>query len=101
MKRLLYILRQLLNHHGVLTLLFVLVWGGIFGMIYLPQTQCVEWIVQILMLLSAIIVVLMVVSTIRIFVVQKQPERGLITFWTGVIVVTFTVLFVLFAGITE
>ena len=101
MKRLLYILRQVLNHHGVLTWLFVLVWLGIYGMIYLPQTQCVEWIVQLLMLLSAIIVVLMVVSTIRIFVVQKQPEEGLITFWTGVIVVTFTVLFVLFAGITE
>lgn len=101
MKRLLYILRQVLNHHGVLTLLFVLVWVGIYGMIYLPQTQCVEWIVQLLMLLSAIIVVLMIVSTIRIFVVQKQPEKGLITFWTGVIVVTFTVLFVLFAGITE
>ncbi len=70
-------------------------------MIYLPQTQCVEWIAQLLMLLSAIIVVLMIVSTIRIFVAQKQPEEGLITFWTGVIVVTFTVLFVLFAGITE
>lgn len=101
MKRLLYILRQLLNHHGVLTLLFVLVWLGIYGLSYLAQSQCVEWIVQLLMLLSAIIVVLMVVSTIRIFVVQKQPERGLITFWTGVIVVTMTVLFVLFVSIIE
>lgn len=101
MKRLLYILRQLLNHYGVLTWLFVLVWAGIYGLSYLPQTQCIEWIEQLLMLLSAIIVVLMVVSTIRIFVVQKQPERGMITFWTGVIVVTFTVLFVLFAGITK
>lgn len=88
-------------NHGVLTLLFVLVWAGIYGLSYLPQTQWVEWIEQLLMLLSAIIVVLMIVSTIRIFVVQKQPEKGLITFWTGVIVVTFTVLFVLFAGITE
>lgn len=94
-------MKNFVLNHGVLTLLFVLVWVGIYGMIYLPQTKCVEWIVQLLMLLSAIIVVLMIVSTIRIFVVQKQPERGLITFWTGVIVVTFTVLFVLFAGITE
>lgn len=101
MKRLLYILRQLLNHHGVLTLLFVLVWGGIYGLSYLPQTQYVEWIQQLLMLFSAIILILMVVSTIRIFVVQKQPEQGMISFWTGAIVVTFTVMFVLFAGITK